>query len=629
MGAAPVVHAQPSTLSVTTTPSASPAARMALARAVPLATALKSRGDLTLQNATIEKALFAISSSWKVNIVVGKDVQGTVSCVYRQAPLREVLDAILLANGYSYRVVGGSIVVQGAKEVGSANPLFRSVTLPIKHSDLEEIAQGAKLLVSDQGQVQTLESARSLLVVDFADRVATVTDFVARMEGAAAQVTGGIPVETYKRLEVAYFHTQYIPVDNSKGPISAILSKVGRVATMPAENRLIVIDYASNIEMVRKVLAQIDHPRPQIRVTALIYDVSLSDAEQLGVNWNSSGKGNNVDDDGNAQQALTFATQTLTPFKTGTAGGTLTVKSLTRNFDINTIALLLQNANDSRLLADPNVTVVDNETAEWKSVSEIPFQNLTQSSLGGQIGTTAFKEVGITLRVKARVAADATIEMFVEPEFSRLVGFTERDSQPIIDSRSASTVVRIANRQTLVIGGLRQRSDTGDFNGIPFLKDVKYIGPLFRSRDTTVRESELIVFIMPEIINYDQPSAPRQYAAAETAGSRLESIPMAEGLASPNGLGCDVATGEQASSEELTLLPAVDDTAALGSMAAGQRASTLLIKKDHPPLRRAFDDRFHATGGMDARRQRLLESQPQHPATNKDKSAGWKRLFGL
>src|SRR4029078_5709799 len=124
--------------------------------------------------------------------------------------------------------------------------------------------------------------------------------------------------------------------------------------------------------------------------------------------------GNTVDADGKANQALQFETTTLAPFASGKAGGALTVRSLTRNFDLNTVLLLLQNANDARLLANPNVTVEDNELAEWKSVSEIPYQHIPQSELAGKIGPTAFKEAGITLRAQPQIAGDGTIEMMVE-----------------------------------------------------------------------------------------------------------------------------------------------------------------------------------------------------------------------
>lgn len=584
-----------------------------------LSKALETRGDLSLQDAGMEKALFTIGASWGVNIVVGKDITGNVSCVYQNAPLREVLDAILLANGYSYRAVGDSIVVQKVGDVGSANPLFQSVAIPITHSDLNEIVEAARLLASAQGQVRPLESARSILVVDFADRVATIRQFINQMDAAAAAASGGISAPNYKALQVAYFHTQYIPVNNAKEPISSILSQVGRVSTMPAENRLVVIDYASNIEMVRKVLEKIDRPRPQVRITALIYDISLSDIEQLGFNWNNPGSGTNTIDGGDTQQFFRFDAGAETPIQAGSAGGVLTVRSLTDHFDLKTVATFLQNAKDSRLLGDPNVTVVENELAIWKSVSEIPFQQITQSELGGQIGTTAFKEVGITLQVRARIAADETIEMLVEPEFGRVVGFTENDNQPIIDSRSASTVVRVANKQTLVIGGLRQRSDTGDFNGIPFLKDVKYIGPLFRSRDTQVRESELIVFIMPEIVAYDEPPQGREAMAHETIGCRLARIPFAEG--------CNPGCNAPAPTDRLMVVPGLpEDATYLNMPPAGPSGGSTAIVQEREPLRTSFDDRYRTTGGPDASRE-LIMKQDKEPKTARAKANVWDQIF--
>ena len=171
----------------------------------------------------------------------------------------------------------------------------------------------------------------------------------------------------------------------------------------------------------------------------------------------------------------------------------------------------------------------ENEQAIFEKVQEIPYQQLTQTQQGGSIGTTAFKNVGIELHVTPKIAAEGIIRMTVNPKVSRLVGFTPGDNQPIIDTSSASTVLSIANRQTVVIGGLRQRGDVGKFNGIPYLKDLNVVGRLFRSHDTTVRESELVVFISPEIISYsDEPNC-RQKIAAETIRCRLDQIPEAEG----------------------------------------------------------------------------------------------------
>jgi general secretion pathway protein D len=207
--------------------------------------------------------------------------------------------------------------------------------------------------------------------------------------------------------------------------------------------------------------------------------------------------------------------------------------NLSRFVDFKTVVLALNNAKDSRLLSDPSVAVLENDEAVFQSVSEIPFQQLTQTSQGGNIGTTAFKEAGITLRVKPKIAADGIIRMEVTPEFSRLTGFTPGDNQPIIDKRTATTTLNVANGQTVVIGGLRQRADVGDFKGIPYLKDLWLVGSLFRSRDTDVRESELVVFISPEIITAADPLNHRQQMVVDTLGCRLNMIPEAEGCPPP------------------------------------------------------------------------------------------------
>lgn len=619
-------------LRVTDATVAAPAPATLLSSPVPLSEALETRGDLSLQDATIEKALFTIGASWRVNIVVGKDVKGTVSCIYKQAPLREVLDAILLANGYSYRAVGESLVVQNSQDVGSAHPLFESAAISITHSDLNEVLEGARLLLSKQGQIRGLNSAKSMLVVDYVDRVTAIREFVASMDAAASRTTGGIPTASYQRLDVSYFHTQFIPVDSAKEPITAVLSQAGRVATMPAENRLVVVDYASNIAMVRKVLERIDRPIPQVRITALIYDVSLEDVEQLGLNWSSAAKGNSLGADGTADQALSFDSTTLIPFTAGAAGGTATIKSLTDNFDINTVALLLQNASDSRLLANPNVTVMENQTADMSSVQQIPFQQITQSELGGQLGTTAFKDVGITLHVTPTVASDGTVKLVVEQEFSRVAGFTENDSQPIIDTRIANTTVRVANRKTLVIGGLRQRSDTGDFNGIPYLKDVKFIGPLFRSRSTNVRESELIVFLMPEIVSYQQAPSQREYLAQQTVNCRLDAVPMAEGCGGPNANDCsndfqgEVIYEGQNSLPAEGILPPFNQPAAQ-ALPTTQAPVTPTALQEQVPFRKGFEDRYRAVGGTDVHRRIIQESNSQASRSVKEDSRSLMNLL--
>jgi general secretion pathway protein D len=492
-----------------------------------LATALERPGDLNLHGLSLEAALFTISEQWNINIVSG-DVKGTVNGVFKQAPLREILDAILLSNGYNYRAVGKSLVISSVEQLGQINPFFQSAIISVQSADIDEVVSGAQLLKTPKGEVRALKSAHSIVVLDFPDRVKMIREFVATVDGAGSGRFASPDSRNGMPLEVGYFRTQHISAKTAEAALQGVLSKAGKVAIMEKEDRLLVTDFSDNLAMVEKVLASVDHERPQVRITALMYDLSLRDIEKLGINWNHAIK-TNLDASGTPQHKFAVDSLMQVPFQSGAAGSTLTFMNLSRHFDITAVAVALQGASDSRLLADPNVAVLENEDAIIEKVSEIPYQQLTQTQQGGNIGTTSFKKAGITLHVTPKIAADGTIRMIVHPEVSRLTGFTPGDNQPIIDISSTTTVLSVGNRQTVVIGGLRQRSDVGDFNGVPYLKDLKVVGRLFRSRDTDVRESELVVFISPEIISYSDEPTCRQKLVNDTIRCRLDQLPEAEG----------------------------------------------------------------------------------------------------
>jgi general secretion pathway protein D len=492
-----------------------------------LAVALEHTGELDLHGVSLDKALFMIGEQWNINIVAG-EVKGTVNGTFKQAPLREILDAILLSNGYNYRAVGKSLVVSSIEQLGQINPFFQSAIIPVQTADIDEVVTGAQLLKTPKGEVRPIKSAKSIVVLDFPDRVKMIRDFVATIDSAGsgrfatAESRNGMP------LEVLYYRTQYIPAKTAEQALQTVLSKAGKATALEHEDRLLVTDYSDNLEMVEKVLKSVDQPRPQVRITALLYDISLEDIERLGINWNNSIHGH-PDATGKAQGVIGIDSVTQVPLAAGSAGSALTFMNLSKHFDITAVVQALQTASDARLLADPSAAVQDNEQAVFEKVQEIPYQQLTQTQQGGSIGTTAFKNVGIELHVTPKIAAEGIIRMIVNPKVSRLVGFTPGDNQPIVDTSSASTVLSIANRQTVVIGGLRQRGDVGKYNGIPYLKDLNVVGRLFRSRDTTVQESELVVFISPEIISYSDDPTCRQKIAAETVRCRLDTIPEAEG----------------------------------------------------------------------------------------------------
>lgn len=488
--------------------------------------ALKQRGDLTLRETSLPHALQTISEIWNINVVLGSKVEGTINGTFRDAPLYDILDSILLLNGYGYRPVGDSLVIVPQTELGTANPMFRSETIPLKHASAVEIIPALESLRSRGGSIQAIASANSLAVVDYPHHVQMIREAVANIDRVAA-ASGAAP-GTRIITDVLNFRPEYIDAKSLLEAIQSLISADGRAAVVDSENQVIVIDRPENLRMIESMLRRLDVPKPQVRITALIYDIDLDDMENLGVNWSTFFKGRTLAD-GTTENLFGIESAIAIPAAASDPTGVMTFQTLSSGFDLKAVIDAVRQMDDSRLLADPNVVVVDRERALIQIVTEIPYQQLTQTSAGGNIGTTAFREAGVMLTVTPRIAADGTIEMDVVPTFSRLTGFSEGPNrQPIIDKRETSTTVRVADGQVLVIGGLRQRIDISNDNGIPYLKDLKYVGKLFRYRSTQVRESELVVFLRTEILPFPtQDLNCRQIDAYEESYAKLDAVPQA------------------------------------------------------------------------------------------------------
>ncbi len=165
---------------------------------------------------------------------------------------------------------------------------------------------------------------------------------------------------------------------------------------------------------------------------------------------------------------------------------------------------------DAKLLANPRVLVLDNEKAVIKIVSEIPYQQLQESQLGGRIGATAFREVGVELEVTPHLAKrDGMIRMHLKPKFSvvtgevQVAGIGVTYPQPVVDKREADTKLLVRSGQTVVLGGLRKTLTSKQVNKVPLLGDLPLAGGLFRYSGNETTYSELLVFITPKIV--DEP----------------------------------------------------------------------------------------------------------------------------
>ncbi len=519
--------------------------------------ALATRGSVTFRKTPIAEVVFMLSDLWHINIVAGEDVSGEVSGAFHNAPLSEVLAAVLTSSGYSYRKNGSSLIVLSADRIGSDDPSFVSETLRLPESlrDDASTLEAANLLLSERGAMRKIGSDL-VLVIDTPDRIArvrglftglspeptpdqnTVTDSTQTSTSTSPQTlpspasSGNVSIAG-----VSYFSPQYTEASELAVPLQAALGENVIVAIYEQENRVMVRGTPDDLRLAAEIVAQLDRPRPQVRITAMIYDVNLNELEQLGLDWGRDLAMNTMQAAGGATgaagaaagaaDALTFSDALGVASLSTTGVSSLGLRRLGSTFDTSVFIKALDQSSEAKLLADPSITVGDRREASIRIVRRIPIVGANPVQGSNAVFTqTEFEEAGVILTVQPRISRDGTIEMIVAPEYSVVV--SKDASGPTIDSREAQTTVRVANGQMFVLGGLRQKEITETVNGIPFLRDIKYIGKLFQSHNTQVRESELIVFLKPEIVTPYFAGDARQQRAACVATSQLDSIPYAE-----------------------------------------------------------------------------------------------------
>jgi pilus assembly protein CpaC len=165
-------------------------------------------------------------------------------------------------------------------------------------------------------------------------------------------------------------------------------------------------------------------------------------------------------------------------------------------------------------LAEPNLTAVSGETANFLAGGEFPIP------IAQQLGTISveFKKFGIGLSFTPVVMSEGRISLKVSTEVSELSNqgavVLSNISIPALKVRRAETVVELPSGGSLVMAGLLSDQSKQALSGYPGLKDLPILGTLFRSRDFLKNETELVVIVTPFVVK----PVPRQQLAQPDQG---------------------------------------------------------------------------------------------------------------
>src|SRR5262245_11324420 len=177
-----------------------------------------------------------------------------------------------------------------------------------------------------------------------------------------------------------------------------------------------------------------------------------------------------------------------------------------------------------RTLAEPNLTAVSGESANFLAGGEFPVP-LVDSD--GKL-TVSFKKFGVGLAFTPVVLTEGRISLKIDTEVSELTNegavVLSNISIPALKTRQARSTVELPSGGSLAIAGLLSDATRQNIDGFPGLKDVPVLGTMFRSRDYIKQETELVVIVTPYMV---RPTARQNLARPDdglAAASDLKGI---------------------------------------------------------------------------------------------------------
>ena len=297
-------------------------------------------------------------------------------------------------------------------------------------------------------------------------------------------------------------------------PVPAELVGDVRVSGDPATNSLLISAAPQDFAALGAVIEQLDVPRPQVYVEAIILEVSIDRAQAMGFDFRGATSlggatglaALNLRDLG---AAVTDPSSLSGLILAAASNETVRLPDGTEVPAQVALFTALEQDQDINILSAPNILTTDNQEAEIVVGQNVPFitsRATDQANLDNLFATVERRDVGITLRLTPQITEGDTVHLIVYEEVSALEPLTDTDPEvaalvgPTTRVRSASTSVLAGHGQTVVIGGLLSETTQRMERGVPYLSKIPVLGQFLRRSDTARVKTNLLIFLTPHIL---------------------------------------------------------------------------------------------------------------------------------
>ncbi|MEA2030949.1 MAG: secretin N-terminal domain-containing protein [candidate division Zixibacteria bacterium] len=295
-----------------------------------------------------------------------------------------------------------------------------------------------------------------------------------------------------KTRELAKLETKIIYISNSTSSdiveaVKSLMTERGKATSDPRSNSIIVQEVPSNMNKVLKYIKELDRAAKQIKISAKLLEVYTNNLNELGISWSASGtytteSGRNYSQNGEIDAA-----------RSPDVVGSYSIAALQNGWSIDAVVQAIVSNGKGKIVAQPEITTVDNKEARIQMGQKIPVKQFDES---GNV-VIKFEEVGTILKVTPHITAENQILMHLIPERST---YQFDPNGVIINTNNAETNLIVNDGQTAMIGGLTTEDEVESEVGLPLLKDVPLLGRLFKFTNKRTEVRNLIIFVTPKIV---------------------------------------------------------------------------------------------------------------------------------
>jgi MSHA type pilus biogenesis protein MshL len=441
-----------------------------------------------------------LATAYKLNVVVDQDVEGLVTVDLQELPLEKVLEAVLEPLGLAWQWQDGLLRVS------------RLETRTYNIDYLRLVRSGAGVSTSavslssgsgGGGGGNTGSSSSSIEqndTINFWNELEEQLNAI--LERSDDDYVGTerpmeTSVQTDRETNITTTLTQ--PLRESEGRL--VLDRLsGTIQVTTTRARMKNVD-----EFLRRIKDGINR---QVYIEAKVVEVQLNDDRSFGIDWNELDFG-----------SLTLGTDLIIDNPAGgatalppTFGGTY-IRSFDGILDnIDAALAALEEQGQVKVVSQPRVRTLNNQSAIVRVGTERTYYTTTTTIIpvaGGTPIETVTNEPstineGLVLTVTPQISNTGDITMDVAPVLTNITGTdTSPDglsNAPILDIKQTSTLVRMYDGETIVVGGLIQESVSNTERSVPILGSIPGVGKLFSATYDKEVSRELVIFITPHII---------------------------------------------------------------------------------------------------------------------------------